>query len=63
MANLTIELCSLLKAWSADCPAHAGCLSQVYYQGKKAIDYNAEFFFYDTMLVSGSGAANVIMYN
>jgi len=31
---------------------HAGFLWQVYYQGKKAIDYNAEFFFYDMMLVS-----------
>jgi hypothetical protein len=32
---------------------------QVYYQGKKAIDYMADFFFFDMLHVSGSIALSV----
>lgn len=38
--------------------SHVGvaAAAQVYYEGKKAIDYKADFFFYDMMWVSRQSA-------
>jgi hypothetical protein len=46
---LTAAVCSLPHPLSLACPP-----VQVYYEGKKAMNYDTDFYFYDMMLVSHS---------